>query len=56
MIVNSDQFGGTGGAVPVCSVAGGAVDIALHEMGHSYFGLADEYPYLRGCDEADHEH
>ena len=25
-------------------------DIALHELGHAGFGLADEYDYLQGCD------
>lgn len=43
LLVNSDRYGGSGGAVPVCSVASAAFNVALHEMGHSHFGLADEY-------------
>jgi hypothetical protein len=43
IVVNSTTYGGSGGAVPVCSLASGAYNIALHEMGHSQFGLADEY-------------
>jgi hypothetical protein len=54
MIVNSDVYGGSGGAVPVFSLAEGAFEIALHEMGHSHFGLADEYPYLSECGEEGH--
>ena len=49
VIVNSTVFGGSGGAVAVCSLAEGATEIALHEMGHAAFGLADEYPYFLGC-------
>lgn len=45
VIVNSTTYGGSGGAVPVCSLAPQAVGIALHEMGHSQFGLADEYAH-----------
>jgi IgA Peptidase M64 len=26
------------------------IDVALHEFGHSGFGLADEYEFWRGCD------
>jgi IgA Peptidase M64 len=51
--VNSKQYGGSGGAVAV--FAGGdfaSPEIALHELGHSFSGLADEYggpgPYLAG--------
>src|SRR5688572_9727809 len=49
MIVNSAIYGGSGGQVGVYSLAPGAVEIALHEMGHSAFGLADEYAYWAGC-------
>lgn len=33
-------------------------EIALHELGHAAFGLADEYPYRLGCDsgETGHDH
>jgi hypothetical protein len=42
--VNATQYGGSGGIYTV--YAGGnssATDIALHELGHSFSGLADEY-------------
>jgi hypothetical protein len=44
VIVNSPIFGGSGvGQVATFSLAPGAHDIGLHELGHSAFGLADEY-------------
>lgn len=49
VIVNSDVYGGSGGQVAVFSLAPGANEIALHEMGHSAFGLADEYEFFAGC-------
>ena len=42
-IVNSTKYGGAGGAVATCSVDPQANQIAIHEIGHSAFGLADEY-------------
>ncbi len=42
-IVNSTKYGGSGGSVAVCSVHPMARKIAIHELGHSAFGLADEY-------------
>ena len=42
--VNATQYGGGGGAYAV--YAGGnvsATEVALHELGHSFAGLADEY-------------
>lgn len=53
MIVNSQTYGGSGGAVPVFSAAPEALEIALHEMGHAHFRLADEYPYWSSCAETD---
>jgi len=47
--VNSTKFGGSGGGVAVYSRATDADEVALHEMGHTAFGLADEYEYLKGC-------
>ena len=41
MIVNSTRYGGSGGEVATASI--NAFQIAIHEMGHSAFGLADEY-------------
>ena len=49
VIVNSTTYGGSGGTVAVYSLAAGALQIALHELGHSAFGLADEYEYYAGC-------
>ncbi len=49
VIVNSPIYGGSGGAVGVFSLASNAAEIAIHELGHTAFGLADEYMYYRGC-------
>jgi hypothetical protein len=49
MIVNSSVYGGSGGNVAVTSIHGSWKKVALHEMGHAVFGLADEYPYWSGC-------
>jgi hypothetical protein len=43
IIVNSSKYGGSGGVVAVCSTHAQASQIAIHEIGHSAFGLADEY-------------
>ncbi|KEO61562.1 M64 family metallopeptidase [Thioclava indica] len=51
VIVNSDVYGGTGGAVGTYSLGfspitgKGGVEIAIHELGHAGFQLADEYDY-----------
>jgi IgA Peptidase M64/von Willebrand factor type A domain len=42
-IVNSTKYGGSGGTVATCSVNAQASEIAIHEIGHSAFKLADEY-------------
>jgi hypothetical protein len=52
VIVNSPVYGGSGGSVAVCSLAADADEIALHEMGHTAFGLADEYSSYVGCGAA----
>ncbi len=49
VLVNSPVYGGSGGPVAVYSMASGAIEIGLHEMGHTAFGLADEYPCYKGC-------
>ena len=49
VLVNSTIRGGMGGTVAKSSVAPGWENIMIHEMGHSLFGLADEYEYLQGC-------
>ena len=49
-------WGGTGGTVGVFSRAGNWTDVAIHELGHSLFDLADEYEYFVGCGlETDHD-
>jgi len=49
VVVNSSIWGGAGGTLATTSVAAGWEGIAIHEMGHSAFGLADEYEYWAGC-------
>jgi len=49
LAVNSPVSGGSGGEVATFSKSSGAVELALHEMGHTAFGLADEYEYYSGC-------
>ena len=59
VIINSPIYGGSGGPVGASSTAthkddGTPTDwreILIHEMGHSIFGLADEYEYLQGCED-----
>ena len=51
VVVNSTVYGGSGGSVGVYSLAAGATEIAIHEMGHSAFGLADEYAFYAGGNE-----
>ena len=43
VIINSPIYGGGGGLVATCTTDTQAADIAIHEIGHSAFGLADEY-------------
>jgi hypothetical protein len=43
VVANTTEYGGSGGAVAVFSREATAPDIALHELGHTLFGLADEY-------------
>src|SRR5215475_12719559 len=56
VVVNSTIYGGSGGGIGTYSLAGGATEIAIHEMGHTAFGLADEYPYYAGGNETGHDH
>jgi hypothetical protein len=49
VIVNSSTYGGAGGTIGTTSVSGDWERIAIHEWGHSGFGLADEYEYYLGC-------
>lgn len=44
--VNDTQYGGTGGLFAVyAGDNAAALEVALHEVGHSFAGLADEYNY-----------
>lgn len=56
VVVNSTVYGGAGGSIGTYSLADGATEIALHEMGHTAFGLADEYAYYAGGSETGHDH
>ncbi len=56
VVVNSTIYGGSGGSVGTYSLATGATEIAIHEAGHTAFGLADEYPYYAGGNETGHDH
>jgi hypothetical protein len=43
VVVNSPHYGGSGGWLATSSTAASASEIAIHELGHSFAGLADEY-------------
>ncbi len=43
MLVNSTTYGGSGGWVATASLNEDSKEILLHELGHSFAGLADEY-------------
>ncbi|GGK79124.1 M64 family metallopeptidase [Ornithinimicrobium pekingense] len=43
VVVNSSKYGGSGGDIATFSTHAQAAEIAIHEIGHSAFGLADEY-------------
>jgi uncharacterized repeat protein (TIGR02543 family) len=45
VIVNDPERGGSGGYIAVSSTHQLAVDIILHELGHSFGQLGDEYDY-----------
>lgn len=47
VLVNSTKYGGAGGSISTSSVNVSADEIVIHELGHSFAGLADEYttPY-----------
>jgi len=51
MIVNDNKSGGTGGAqVGVVDLSDDWTNVAVHELGHTAFGLGDEYDYRIGAD------
>ena len=43
VFVNSPYYGGSGGTHPVASTDASAAEVAIHEIGHSFAGLMDEY-------------
>jgi len=43
ILVNSPYYGGSGGDIPVASMHSYSSQIAIHELGHSFAGLCDEY-------------
>src|SRR4051794_637259 len=45
VLVNDLKYGGSGGAVAVASLNPSVIEIVLHETGHSFGLLADEYDY-----------
>ncbi len=50
VMVNTPRYGGCGGARAVYSAGNSAgLEVAIHELGHSLAGLADEYAYSAGC-------
>jgi IgA Peptidase M64 len=56
VIVNSPIYGGSGGSVAVFSNTFGASEIGIHEMGHTGFGLADEYEFYLDCTSGETGH
>ncbi|HKQ61984.1 MAG TPA: M64 family metallopeptidase [Candidatus Polarisedimenticolaceae bacterium] len=50
VMVNTSRYGGCGGARAVYAAANGSAnEIAVHELGHSLAGLADEYGGSPSC-------
>jgi hypothetical protein len=45
VVSNSTRYGGSGGQVATLSMSSQSIEVALHEIGHTAFGLADEYDY-----------
>ncbi len=45
VISNSTRYGGSGGAMATLSMHPQSTEVALHEIGHTAFALADEYEY-----------
>jgi hypothetical protein len=43
IIVNDSRYGGSGGAISVVTACGSSTDLFLHETGHSFTLLGDEY-------------
>jgi hypothetical protein len=45
VISNSTRYGGSGGQVAALTMNAASIEVTLHEIGHTAFGLADEYDY-----------
>jgi hypothetical protein len=45
MVVNHPWYGGSGGSIAVFSANYSSAEVAIHETGHSFARLADEYDY-----------
>lgn len=43
MLVNDQTYGGSGGTPAITSLNSSSAEILVHEIGHSYAGLGDEY-------------
>ncbi|HLG36432.1 MAG TPA: M64 family metallopeptidase, partial [Bacteroidia bacterium] len=43
VLVNTPYYGGSGGSTATASLHSSSYEIMIHEMGHSFAGLADEY-------------
>lgn len=43
VLVNSTKYGGSGGGIATSSMHSAAPEIVVHELGHSFADLADEY-------------
>jgi hypothetical protein len=57
VLVNSSIWGGTGGSgIAITPTHPAAAKIAIHEIGHAAFGLADEYDYEEGCESGETGH
>jgi hypothetical protein len=54
VLVNDQEYGGSGGAVIVASAMGQCGDLVLHELGHTLGYLADEYggPPPPNCEDS----
>jgi hypothetical protein len=48
VVVNHDWYGGSGGTAATFSTHAASGQIAIHEVGHSFAALADEYDYGGG--------
>ncbi len=42
-VANTTTYGGAGGRIATMTMHASAIELALHEIGHTAFGLADEY-------------